>query len=231
MPAKNSTPAKKPRAKKSSSSSSKSKKTEVAAPAPVEVATPAPVEVAAPAPVEVAAPAPAPAHVDVVVTDLNEVSTHDELETDFASITDQLAQLKTIQNSIVVNLKRLQRNMAKYSKELNKKGRKKRVEDPNKPKRAPSGFAKPSLISNELCSFLGKPNGTQMARTEVTKYLTQYIKQHNLQDQANRRKIVPDSSLQQLLNVPSDAEVTYFNLQKYMKVHFPKQEATPEVIA
>jgi chromatin remodeling complex protein RSC6 len=225
MPAKNSTPAKKPRAKKSSSSSSssKSKKTEVAAPAPVEVA--------APAPVEVAAPAPAPAHVDVVVTDLNEVSTHDELETDFASITDQLAQLKTIQNSIVVNLKRLQRNMAKYSKELNKKGRKKRVEDPNKPKRAPSGFAKPSLISNELCSFLGKPNGTQMARTEVTKYLTQYIKQHNLQDQANRRKIVPDSSLQQLLNVPSDAEVTYFNLQKYMKVHFPKQEATPEVIA
>ena len=228
MPAKNSTPAKKPRAKKSSSS--KSKKTEVAEPAaaaPVEVAAPAPVEVAAPAPVE----APAPAHVDVVVTDLNEVSTHDELETDFASITDQLAQLKTIQNSIVVNLKRLQRNMAKYSKELNKKGRKKRVEDPNKPKRAPSGFAKPSLISNELCSFLGKPNGTQMARTEVTKYLTQYIKQHNLQDQANRRKIVPDSSLQQLLNVPSDAEVTYFNLQKYMKVHFPKQEATPEVIA
>ena len=121
--------------------------------------------------------------------------------------------------------------MAKYSKELNKKGRKKRVEDPNKPKRAPSGFAKPSLISNELCSFLGKPNGTQMARTEVTKYLTQYIKQHNLQDQANRRRIVPDSPFQQLLNVPTDAEVTYFNLQKYMKVHFPKQEATPEVIA
>ena len=43
-------------------------------------------------------------------------------------------------------------------------------------KKEPSGFAKPTLISNELCDFLSKPNGTEMARTEVTKYLTQYIK-------------------------------------------------------
>ena len=62
-----------------------------------------------------------------------------------------------------------------------------------------------------------------MARTEVTKYLTKYIKEHNLQDEANRRKILPDNSLQKLLNVGTDDEVTYFNLQKYMKVHFPKK--------
>ena len=62
-----------------------------------------------------------------------------------------------------------------------------------------------------------------MARTEVTKYLTKYIKEHKLQDESNRRKILPDNSLQKLLNVSSSDEVTYFNLQKYMKVHFPKK--------
>ena len=61
-----------------------------------------------------------------------------------------------------------------------------------------------------------------MARTEVTKHLTQYIKNNDLQDASNRRKILPDKKLGQLLNVGADDEVTYFNLQKYMKVHFPK---------
>ena len=90
------------------------------------------------------------------------------------------------------------------------------------PKRAPSGFAKPALISKELCSFLGQPEGTEMARTEVTKHLTSYIKEHNLQDSVNKRKIVPDAKLKKLLNLSPSDEVTYFNLQKYMKVHFPK---------
>ena len=107
-------------------------------------------------------------------------------------------------------------------KENSKKNKKRKNLDPNRPKRAPSGFAKPALISSELCSFLGKPEGTEMARTEVTKYLTQYIKENKLQDEANRRKILPDKQLQQLLNVGKGDEVTYFNLQKYMKVHFPK---------
>ena len=61
-----------------------------------------------------------------------------------------------------------------------------------------------------------------MARTEVTKYLTQYIKEHKLQDDANRRKILPNKQLQQLLNVGKGDEVTYFNLQKYMNKHFVK---------
>ena len=65
-----------------------------------------------------------------------------------------------------------------------------------------------------------------MARTEVTKHLTQYIKEHELQDQANKRRIIPDRQLSQLLNVGPEDEVTYFNLQKYMKSHFPKSGTT-----
>ena len=92
----------------------------------------------------------------------------------------------------------------------------------SKKTRGLNGFAKPSKISPELCSFLNVPNGSEMARTEVTKHLTSYIKEHNLQDQANKRRIVPNAALKKLLNLSADDEVTYFNLQKYMKVHFPK---------
>ena len=92
----------------------------------------------------------------------------------------------------------------------------------NSNKLVPSGFAKPTIISQELCDFLGKDQGTEMSRTEVTKELTKYIKSNNLQDEADRRKILPDKKLTKLLNVEPGQEVTYFNLQKYMKVHFPK---------
>ena len=116
-------------------------------------------------------------------------------------------------------------------KDAGKKNKRKKANQLNGQKRAPSGFAKATEISTELCSFLGKPQGTEMARTEVTKYLTQYIKEHKLQDDANSRKILPDKPLQQLLNVSNGDEVTYFNLQKYMKVHFPKSAAATAAAA
>ena len=93
-------------------------------------------------------------------------------------------------------------------------------------KRPPSGFAKPALISDELCCFLGTPSGTEMARTEVTKLITSYIKEHNLQNAANKREIAPDAKLKNLLNINKGDVLTFFNLQKYMKVHFPKTAAS-----
>ena len=137
----------------------------------------------------------------------------------------RLSEFKTLYTGITSDLRRLQKNMNKYIREANKRSRRPKNSDPNRAKRPPSGFAKPALISNELCSFLGVESGTEMARTEVTKHLTTYIKEHNLQDQENKRKILPDSALQKLLNVTPSDEVTYFNLQKFMKVHFPKSAA------
>ena len=103
------------------------------------------------------------------------------------------------------------------------KGRKKAVVDPNKPPRAPSGFAKPGPISTELAEFLSVPPTTEMARTEVTKRITQYVREKNLQDPNNRRVIKLDPALQELLKPNAGEEVTYFNLQRYMKIHFPKK--------
>jgi len=152
--------------------------------------------------------------------------TSDTIEFEFLSLTTRLQELKTMQLAVVSDLKKLHKTVQKHMKDSNKKRRNKRLADPNRPQRPPSGFAKPTVISTELCNFLGKPEGTEMARTEVTKFLTQYIAEHKLQDQANRRKILPDKPLQKLLlNGPGD-EVTYFNLQKYMKVHFPKSKVS-----
>ena len=149
----------------------------------------------------------------------------DSIETEFLSLATRLQDLRNLQSALVSDFKKLHKNVQRHMKDAGKKKRKKTAQL-NGQKRAPSGFAKATEISTELCSFLGKPQGTEMARTEVTKYLTQYIKEHSLQDKNNRRKIVPDAPLQKLLNVKKDDEVTYFNLQKYMKVHFPKSGTT-----
>ena len=86
----------------------------------------------------------------------------------------------------------------------------------------PTGFAKPSLISEELCKFLNKPSGTLMARTEVTQKLNKYIKEHSLQNPANMKEIKADTALTKLLNLKKGDDLTYFSLQKYLKDHFLK---------
>jgi chromatin remodeling complex protein RSC6 len=97
---------------------------------------------------------------------------------------------------------------------------------PPQPSREPSGFVKPTLISDELAEFLGKTVGTKMARSEVSEEINQYIRANKLQDPANGRKINPDPKLSKLLKINKGDELTYFNLQKYMKHHFIKVETS-----
>jgi chromatin remodeling complex protein RSC6 len=111
-----------------------------------------------------------------------------------------------------------------FSRELKsaQKNSKKRKSSGN---RQPSGFVKPTRISDELASFLGKTVGTEMARTEVSKEINAYIREKGLQDKENGRKIHPDASLSKLLALTAADELTYFNLQRYMKHHFIKEVA------
>jgi upstream activation factor subunit UAF30 len=119
----------------------------------------------------------------------------------------------------------LERHVAREMRAAQKISKRKRKSG----NRAPSGFVKPTLISKELANFLGKPVGTEWARTEVTREINAYIRTHNLQDKENGRKINPDTKLRSLLQLKKDEELTYFNLQKYMSPHFAK--ATPAVAA
>ena len=89
--------------------------------------------------------------------------------------------------------------------------------------RSPSGFVKPTKISPELAEFLGKEQGTEMARTDVTREINAYIRANQLQDPKNGRHINADAKLSNLLKLGKEDNLTYFNLQKFMSPHFQKQ--------
>lgn len=117
------------------------------------------------------------------------------------------------------------RNISKLSARVSKNAEKSTKRKKNTQSGKLSGFEKPTLISDELAVFFGKEKGSRMARTEVSKLIHQYVKTHNLQNKENRRIIHPDAKLKKLLDSKDD-ELTYFNLQKYLKHHFKKEPAS-----
>ena len=172
-------------------------------------------KVDAPAPVATS-PVTAVAPATEEVHDAVEVSELDTQSNEFISKLNQLG-------SLIASLKNEYKNLkTKWSRELKVAQKTSSKKKRKTGTRQPSGFVKPALISDELASFLGKVKGTEMARTEVTREINAYIRNHNLQDKDNGRKIIPDSKLQTLLKLKKTDELTYFNLQKYMSHHFPK---------
>ena len=131
----------------------------------------------------------------------------------------KLMQMTSLLSTLKSDYKTLEKTVSREMKVLEKASNKGRRSNAN---RKPSGFIKPTLISDELAAFLGKSVGTEMARTAVSKEINHYIQTHNLKDKNNGRIIHADAKLTKLLKLQKDDELTYFNLQKYMKHHFPK---------
>lgn len=144
----------------------------------------------------------------------------EELLNEFTTINNSLTLFKMQINTIQQQVRTLEKNVKKELKTSQKSIKPVIL----KAKKAPSGFAKPTKVTKELCEFMDKPEGTEIARTEVTKVLVNYIKTNNLQEQTidSKNKIVPDDKLKNLLglNVEEMNELTFFNIQKYMNKHF-----------
>jgi upstream activation factor subunit UAF30 len=189
------------KATKAKKTSSKSKKT-------ASKDTPVPEVVAAPVAEVAAVPAPA--------TDTPAVPT---LSESFGELLGQLQALRSQLTSVTGQVRALQKRADRELKNAHKASKKRQRRTGN---RAPSGFVKPTKISSELANFLGKPNGTEMARTEVTREINKYIRANKLQDKDNGRIILADTKLRKLLKLKKDDELTYFNLQRYMSPHFAK---------
>jgi len=175
------------------------------------VATPAVAESVAVA--AAAAPAAAPA----------EDSRDDRHKALLASVDAQIASLKTLRASLVSSFKAdaVELKLAQKST-----GRRRRAASavPSE-KKVQSGITKPTKVSDAMCEFMGRDKGSLIARTEVTKFITNYIRDNNLKDAKVRRHINPDTRLRSLLSIPTSDQLTYFNLQKYMSSHFPKAAA------
>jgi upstream activation factor subunit UAF30 len=145
---------------------------------------------------------------------------------------EQMAELKRE----VAELRKMQRDHESLVKEAAKKSKKKKVPREDAEPRKPSGFASPVVVSDELYQFLeqfGVKHGDPIARTDVTRHITTYIKEHDLQNPEHRREIVPDATLKKLFGEPMELKdpadenspkvYTYLKLQRYLSPHFPKK--------
>ena len=156
--------------------------------------------------------------VDAVVADAT-VDAEAPLAEQSVEFLAKLQQLGVLISSLKAEYRTLEKKWSREVKTAQKQSTKRKRKAGN---RAPSGFVKPTKISDELASFLGKEKGTEMARTDVTREINTYIRAHKLQDKDNGRKINPDSKLAALLKLKKTDELTYFNLQKFMSPHFAK---------
>ena len=216
-------------AKSASSSSTATASTPAAAPAAAPASAPAKVVKSAKT---AAAPSPVPSTpvkvVDAIDASADPSAASADVEGSvsaalYSSVLTKLQGAQSLMASIRAEVNELKRQHARELRQANK-ANKRRKTNAN---RAPSGFVKPTLISNELAAFLGRPEGSVLARTEVTREVNAYIRAQKLQDKDNGRKINPDAKLLKLLKLKKGDELTYFNLQKYMAAHFAK--STPAV--
>ena len=193
----------------------------VAAPVAAVVAAATPVKAkkaASAAPVvAVAAPVVAPVVAPAEDAAVEEV----RLDTEVKAVTSRLLALREMVSELVTESKRLEKKSTKLQKMADKRRKRKApVEgEEGKPARV-SIFQIPTDISPQLCAFLGRPAGSQESRSNVTKFVTTYVKEQNLK---NKHDINPDAKLRALLSVKPEEKLTYFNLQKYLNPHYLKK--------
>jgi hypothetical protein len=149
-----------------------------------------------------------------------------------AALTEQLKSLSVEFTAKVREAVRQTQEAAKAAKKEQRDSKKKKRKSPEEmtpeerkaweARRANNAFLVQKPLSDELCAFMGLKHGEKRSQTEVTKYVSDYVKTHNCFDPNFKRRIIPNAALAKLLRVDDKTEVTYLNLQKYLKVHFKK---------
>jgi chromatin remodeling complex protein RSC6 len=148
------------------------------------------------------------------------------------TLADQLKALSTEFTSRVRDAVKATQEAAKQAKKEARDSKKKRKIDPAtlnpeqraawEARRANNAFLKQKPLTDELCSFMGLKSGDKRSQTEVTKFISDYVKSHSCFDPTFKRRILPNAALAKLLRVDDKTEVTYLNLQRFLKVHFKK---------
>jgi upstream activation factor subunit UAF30 len=134
------------------------------------------------------------------------------------TVENRVEKLESIVKILQAKILRQERAFRRFKKSL--------IPESERVPRKPSGFAKPSVLSDALCEFLEIPLKSELARTDVTKKILQYVKDNNLQNPEEKRYIILDDKLNKLLNPKPDEKVTYFNIQRLLKIHYPPSKKT-----
>ena len=170
--------------------------------------------------------------VDTATTTSNSTASVPSIQSQFEDLLATVATLTVTVRTIMTQLKVAQKEAIRMSKEVAKKnakasrkvGAKKDGEGTGGGVSKPSGFDKPTLLSDALCSFLNQPMGSRLGRTDVTRMVNAYIKDVDLQDPQDKRRILPDAKLRTVLSLGDDDVLTFFNIQRYIKHNFLKDE-------
>ena len=199
--------------------------------APAAAAAPVATPVVAEAPVKAKATKKAPkaevaAEVPVVVssTPVEAVTAvaapTTTLDDDLKAVSSNLTALRETASTLLGQIKKLEKRVHREMKDARKRRRRVKLDENGvEIKRAPSIFERPTKVTAELLTFLGKPAETLMSRSEVTKAVNDYVKAHDLK---NKHDIKPDGPLRKLLAIGVDEPLTYFNLQRYLNHHYVK---------
>lgn len=164
-----------------------------------------------PAPVAEAVVAPTPA----TATDEDLGAS---LQKSIASLQENLNNLKAATAAAASALKTIEKQAARLAKRADRRRKRSSAKvEGAEPK--PCIFTKPVKITDELCSFLGKPKGTEISRSAVTKGVMAYAKSHNLMD---KQTIKADAALRKLLSLSESDNLTILNLQKFLGRHYVK---------
>jgi chromatin remodeling complex protein RSC6 len=199
------------------------------APVKKNITTPV-VEVPPPPPVVVEEPKKKGSKAVVVKEEVKPVAVKEEVKEEvvedkeivedvFKVLVDKISSLTTLNKEIQVALKQVSKDYDKLKKIVDKIQKKR-----ENARKSPSGFAKPNKISDELCDFIGVPHGTEKSRTDITRYINSYVKEHNLNKPDNKRIILPDEKLKKILNPKEGDLVTFFVLQRLISHHFPPKK-------
>ena len=149
-----------------------------------------------------------------------------------ATLTEQLKALSTEFTTKVREAVKSVQEASKQAKKEQRDSKKKRKINPAdmtpeqkaawEARRANNAFLVERALTDELCAFMGIAKGSKRSQTQVTKFSSDYVKSHNCYDPNFKRRIIPNAALAKLLRVDDKTEVTYLNLQKFLKVHFVK---------
>jgi chromatin remodeling complex protein RSC6 len=210
-----------------------------AAPAPV-VAAPAPAapvkavepKAAKTKVVKAATPAKAEVTVPTVAAPAVEPVAAVSSEAQLSALAETLKTLSADLSTRVRDAVKAVQEAAKSAKREARDSKKKKKVDPAtmtpeqraawEKRRANNAFLVQRPLTEELCHFMGLKAGETRSQTQVTKFISEYVKTHSCFDPSFKRRILPNAALAKLLRVSDKDEVTYLNLQSFLKAHFIK---------
>lgn len=220
--------------------------------APAAASVPAPVAVAAPvvekaakkskpavapsASASAAAAVAAPVAAAPVVSAVADAAVAVEAKTVEQEIAALVASHQKIRDEAVTNIKTLQRLQKRVAKEVKEAGRrrrrsKKEGEDGAPKEKRPTIFTTPVTLKSELCTFLGKTQGSQMTPADVTRAFSAYVDSHKLKDAEKGHTIHPDVAMRKVLGVKEGETLTYRNIQSYLYKLYVLPEKKKAVVA